>query len=137
MAGPVRETLIYAMADALGMNLTMNEKLVVEGEALRPIKIGGVEVDMKMKVVSSSLRPEGYMLMLRSKGNLALLITVKGERPFEPMTLHLLNIAKMDHPHGWLEKYNPKSVEEAVEKLRPAIAKSFHKISRNEWADVA
>ena len=45
--------------------------------------------------------------------------------------------AKMDRAGGWLEKEQPKSVNEALKKLGGAVVKSFVKLGRGEWEEAA
>ena len=138
MGGKVIDGLVYSLCDALGMNVDIDPaSLVVAGSMARTIKVGDLAMEVPLKVVASQIDAKGYILLIRSKGNLAILVTAKSAKAFDAMTLDLLNVAKMTAPPpvffgAWA---GPVSVEDARESLKPAIVKSFVKISRNEWAE--
>jgi len=134
MGHGLKETLIYSLADALGMNLDVGE--MINGSASRIVKVGPLAMMMKCEVVSSQLSAEhGYFVILRMRGNLALFMSAKSSRDFDQMTLHLLNVAKMDSPTNWLEERPVLTVDEASAQLKPAIVKSFVKVAKNRWAE--
>ena len=138
MGGKVIDGLVYSLCDALGMNVDIDPaSLVVDGSMARTIKVGDLAMEVPLKVVASQIDAKGYILLVRSKGNLAILATAKSAKAFDAMTLDLLNVAKMTAPPpvffgAW---QGPITVEEARENLKPAIVKSFVKISRNDWAE--
>ena len=138
MGGKVIDGLVYSLCDALGMNVDIDPvSLAVAGSMARTIKVGDLSMEVPLKVVASQIDAKGYILLVRSKGNLAILATAKSAKAFDAMTLDLLNVAKMTSPPpvffgAW---QGPITVEEARENLKPAIVKSFVKISRNDWAE--
>ena len=138
MGGKVIDGLVYSLCDALGMNMDIDPKtLVVAGSMSRKIKVGQLDMEIPMKVVASQIDDKGYMLMIRSKGNLAILITAKSAKQFDAMTFDLLNVAKMGNAcAAFFERFPaPVSPAEARADLGNAIVKGFKKISRNEWAE--
>ena len=138
MGGKVIDGLVYSLCDALGMNVDIDPaSLVVAGSMARTIKVGDLAMEVPLKVVASQIDAKGYILLVRSKGNLAILATAKSAKAFDAMTLDLLNVAKMTSspPVFFGAWQGPITVEEARENLKPAIVKSFVKISRNDWAE--
>ncbi len=136
--GDVKDSTIYSLCDALGMNVDVDPKsLVVTGSMTRTVKVGALNMEVPLKVVASQIDPRAYMLMLRAKGNLAILITAKNARVFDAMTLDLLNVARMSGQcHLFFADFpGPVGVDEARDKLGKAIVKSFKKINRNDWAE--
>ena len=137
MGGKVNDGLVYALCDALGMNVDIDPvSLVVAGSMSRTIKVGELAMEVPLKVVASQIDAKGYMLLIRSKGNLAILVTAKSAKAFDAMTLDLLNVAKMTSPPpvffgAW---QGPVTIEDARESLKPAIVESFEKVSRNQWS---
>jgi hypothetical protein len=137
--GDVKDSTIYSLCDALGMNVDVDPKTMeVTGSMTRTIQVGQLKMEMPLKVVASRIDPKGcYMLLLRAKGNLAVLITARNARVFDTMTLDLVNVARMS---GQCQTFfadftGTIGVEEAREKLGKAIVKSFKKINRNDWAE--
>jgi len=136
--GDVKDSTIYSLCDALGMNVDVDPKsLAVTGSMTRTVKVGALNMEVPLKIVASQVDPKAYMLMLRAKGNLAVLITAKNARVFDTMTLDLVNIARMSGQcQTFFSEFNgPVDVEQAREKLGKAIVKSFKKINRNDWAE--
>ena len=67
-----------------------------------------------MKIVSSHLTDNAYMLMARVFGNLGLFVASKRVAHRDVVELHVLNLAKMDKLDSWLEKMTPQSVNAAL-----------------------
>ena len=138
MGGKVIDGLVYSLCDALGMNVDIDPaSLVVAGSMARTIKVGDLAMEVPLKVVASQIDAKGYILLVRSKGNLAILITAKSAKQFDAMTFDLLNVAKMGNAcAAFFERFPaPVSPAEARADLGNAIVKSFKKISRNEWVE--
>jgi len=130
--------LIYALADALGMELFVDKKThTVLGETSRDVNMGGLRLTVPMKVVSSALTPAGYMLLVKVLGNLALLVVSRRVGGKDAVDLHVLNVAKTDKLAGYLERTKPKEVIDVTKGLRAGIARSFVKLTKNDWELVA
>jgi hypothetical protein len=137
MGVQVNSLFMYALADALGMALDIDAKGQVTGSTDRDVYIGKIPVPFNLTVVSSQLRDKSHMLMLRGPGNLAVLAIAEPAKKFDVVTVHLLNLAKMDKVDGWLEAKKPATPADARALLQPAIARSFEKISKTCWATAA
>jgi hypothetical protein len=126
--------LMYALSDALGIELYVDkETWTVTGETSRDVNLGGLRLTVPVKVVSSALTPNGYMVLAKVLGNLALFAVAKRVGNKDVVDLHVLNIAKTDRLSGYLEKTNPKSVNDVVKELEAGIVKSYVKLKKNEW----
>lgn len=130
--------LVYALADALGMELIIGrETWTVNGETSRDVNVGGLRLSVPMKVVSSALTPNGYMLLIKVLGNLALFAAANRAAGRDVVDLHVLNIGKTDKLSGYLERTNPKSVNDVVKGLQAGIVRSYVKLTKDEWEPAA
>ena len=126
--------LIYALADALGMALEYDPSTgYVDGKQERFVNLHGLRLTVPMKIVSSHLTDNAYMLMARVFGNLGLFVASKRVAHRDVVELHVLNLARMDKLESWLEKMTPQSVNAALKALQPAIAKSYIKTKPDSW----
>ena len=126
--------LIYALADALGMQLQYDPSSGdVNGSQERHVNMHGLRLTVPMTIVSSRLTNNAYMLMARVLGNLGVFVSAKRVDHRDVVELHILNLAKMDRLEGWLEKRKNKTNGDVVEALKPAIAKSYVKNKPNSW----
>ena len=131
----VNSVMMFALADALGITIEVEGKTDrVTGKTSRNVHFGKIPVEFNLSVVSSQLRANSYMLLLRCSGNLALFAYVEPNKSWDHVTIHLLNLAKMDKIDGWLEAQAPATPAEAVAKLQPAIVRGFSKVNKTQWA---
>lgn len=135
MARAVNEQLMFRVADALGLDLTVSlTPRTVNGAIRRTIRVGSLSVDVPLAIVSSRFDDKECLLLLRSMGNLALFVSAGVGPPFDRMTVHLLNVTKMDTPSGLIERLGDVTGHYVTRYLKPAIVKSFQKVSPMEWA---
>jgi len=134
----LRTQLVYLFADTLGAQVTYDSKAEkLTGDGQRDVFFGDTEVPFKFKIVSSLLLSSSYMIMVKVVGNLGLFMASRQAGPDDVAELHVLNLAKMDTIHGWLEKTKPKDLNAAIAALAPAIVKSFVKQKKNQWDEAA
>jgi len=133
----MKSALMWAAADALGMTLK-HEKGKITGSMKRDVSFGNLPVTFGMQVVSSWLDTHCHMFIVKVVGNLALFLTVAPTGKDEDVRVHLLNLAKMPgKAESWLEEAKPTSAQDAGKLLGKAVVKSFRKVGKNKWAEVA
>ena len=131
-------SMVYALADSLGMTLGYDgTRHALTGKEDRDVNIEGLRLRVPMEVVSCQLSDSAYMLIVKMIGNLALLAVSKRVQGHDVVDIHVLNLAKMDRAHGWLEKTKPSSVNDALRRLDKAVVKTFVKIKNDEWEEAA
>ena len=135
MGVSVNSVRLYALADSLGISLEIDPTTeAVTGERKGQVFFGKLPVAFPLKVVSSRLGKDAYMLLLRSTGNLVLLAIATPEKGWEKVTIHMLNLAKMPKPNQWLEARLKVPFNDVMLELAPAIVASFAKTSSHTWA---
>jgi len=136
--GKLRTSLLYAMADVLGMTLLHDPKTgKLSGSTSRDVMFGDLPVSVDMKVVSSLLLGDQYLAIVKVMGNLSLFVASYRDGKQDVIDLHMLNQAKTDTFHGWLEKNTPADKQVALNKLAPAVVKSFVKKTKAKWERAA
>ncbi|MGK9131104.1 hypothetical protein KXR54_13450 [Brucella intermedia] len=126
---------VYALADALGMALDgegYSGKLT--GGRIKKWRIHGEVFEFNQKVVSSGLIGNRIAIIAKVGGNLAALVEVD---PEGKITVHLLNLAHMEQSHNWIENYKPKDIKSCLNLLGKAVVKSFMKIDKHKWTELA
>lgn len=126
---------VYALADALGMALDgegYSGKLT--GGRVKKWRIHGEVFEFNQKVVSSGLIGNRIAIIAKVGGNLAALVEVD---PEGKITVHLLNLAHMEQSHNWIENYKPKDIKSCLNLLGKAVVKSFMKIDKHKWTELA
>ncbi len=127
---------VYAIADALGLTLHWDEKArKLTGETQRDVMFGDQTIVVDVKVVSSLVLSDEYLVMAKVMGNLGLLAVSYRSGKDDCLSLHLLNQAKLDTFTGWLEKNKPRTRFEARSRLGAAIVKSFNRVGKNSWKE--
>ena len=138
MGVSVNSVRLYALADSLGISLEIDPTTeAVTGERKGQVFFGKLPVAFPLKVVSSRLGKDAYMLLLRSTGNLVLLAIATPEKGWEKVTIHMLNLAKMtDKPNQLFEKNDrvKMTAEGVMNMFSGAIVASFAKTSSHTWA---
>ena len=119
---------LYELADALGMTITRDEKGELDGVKNKIIPFGKLLVTLPVEVVSSRIDGKLAMVILSVTGNLCLFATVDDRGGGRIITVHILDLAKMDKVTGWLEKNKPATIELAKKALGPAIVASFRRV---------
>jgi hypothetical protein len=136
----VNSVRLYALADSLGISLEIdpNTEVRVSGERKGQVFFGKLPVAFPLKVVSSRLDKDAYMLLLRSTGNLVLLAIATPEKGWEKVVVHILNVAKMTNKPSQLFETNrawmTMTVKDMLCLLEPAVVASFAKTSSHTWA---
>ena len=132
----LRRPSVFLMADALGMQLMhYASDDAICGDQERDINLGGLRLKVPMKVVSSSIYRDAHAIIVKTLGNLALLLVAQVDaRGRDTLDLYLLNLAKMDKADGFLGRH--ASVKSVLALLRPAMVKRFTKIGVNEWGEI-
>jgi ethanolamine transporter EutH len=127
----VNQHSIYAIADALAMKVFHNRNTgMVTGEVSREVVLGDLPVRLTMKVKSSHVAKGCTMVIVSVLGNLGFLVAVNGVE----ISIHALNLAKMEQFNGWLEKHRPESLEVALAALDKGVSRSFYKGRDDVWA---
>ena len=138
MAVSVSTQLYYAIADVLGMTIQRTaETNEISGSRKRNVDLAGLHVAVNCTIVSSRVTTDCVMVLAKVLGNLALFVAAKPYKQTEIVDLYVLNLAKMDHVSGWLEKHKPVSVNDALKKLDKAVVRGFVKTKKNEWDKAA
>jgi hypothetical protein len=132
----VNKNLVYAVADSLGMALTLDHKTgVIAGAHTRTIFFDKLPVTFGMQVASSYLGKNLFMVLSSVVGNLGVLVTAKNEKGKHLVGCHLINVGKLDRLQAWLERNHATTPEEALAQLGPAVVKSFKKTPGNQWLE--
>jgi len=130
----LKSYLLYPIADALGLTLEYDDKTSkLTGATQRDVMFGTLSLPVDIKVVSSLLTTDQYMVMCKVMGNLGMLVASHRDT----LELHLLNQSKLDSFKGWLEKTKPKDKAEAVKRLGAAVVKSYVKRTKDKWESLA
>lgn len=114
----------YALADAMGFGIT-HDGQSLRGGREKQVNLSGMSISIQPKIVSSLVRSNVWMVMVKVVGNLALFATVKPGKGLEMVDLYVLNLAKMDAVDNWLETHKPSSVNEVLKALGKAVVKGF------------
>ncbi|WP_113155982.1 hypothetical protein [Nitratireductor sp. OM-1] len=134
--GSVSQMAMYEVADTLGFEVSYSSATGrVQGAGQNVLAFGNLPITFNSRIVSSALLKQSILLMVRVKGNLALLVEVTGDR--NPKTkVHLLNRAHMDPIDNWLEEKKPKTPAACLKLLGKAVVKSFQKTPVKGWTEL-
>ncbi|MEJ6846733.1 hypothetical protein V3589_11010 [Sinorhizobium fredii] len=136
MAG-VSSLLYYNVADVLGVTVEVDGKGKLSGHTVRDIDFGGLPVEFRAKIVASRHVKGELLVLARVKGNLALLVESAFCSEGNGVTVHLLNLAKMDAPETWFDHHRPASAEQTLQLLGKAVVKSFKKVTKDSYVVAA
>jgi len=135
---------VYSIADALHMTLGVTDTEIT-GSSEKEVDLGVMKLTVPYKVVSSLRTPKNEAVLVRSIGNIALLIISKYHDK-HPLTLFMIDIAKLGVvPEGCLEKWNsevgpPGSIpimpSEIKDKVSKAVVAEFNKTENHQWLRV-
>jgi len=114
------------MADILQVKFKYDaQSFKIEMLGKRTIHLAGLSFRLYLSCVSTRILDNRLFAIITVKGNLALLLDVPVKDSY-PVTLHFLNLAKMDKPDNLLEMMDATRMRDGLNHLFPAIAASFY-----------
>jgi hypothetical protein len=131
----LRDHRLYGIADMLGNTVFVDTiKRTLTGKAAWSVDLDGLIVPFELEIVSTHLTDAAYMVLARSRGNLAVLLAQDGHAAKPRKVCALVNVAKGPVLlHGFLEHNKPQSVEEAVDFLGKAVVAKFAQTDKKTW----
>lgn len=119
--------LAFNIADMLGMEIKeTRDPVALSGTGKVPLTVGGVDFGFNQKIVGSHILADVHFVMVRTIGNLALLVSAERKGSKEQGKLTLVNLAKLTGPvEKWLDTVKPQSHADATTALGAAAVKTF------------
>lgn len=126
--------LAFTLADMLGLDLTETRNPTgLTGKDGVTREIGGLKIDFTQHVVESRILADVHFVMVKTIGNLALLVSAARKGTKEEGRLTLVNLAKITVPvEKFLSTFRPESHTDAVTSLGAAAVKTFP--FKGKWA---